>query len=255
MLAKERHDQILTLLRQRGSVQTGELMRALNVTGETLRKDFIAMEVKGLLQRTHGGAVLPIETVPLQHLKERQHSNLDKKQELCRLALRFVHDGDNIVVGCGSTGEIMAQTIADAGFKNLTVMTHSISAWEILRGVRGIRLILTGGVYLPEENSLCGQEAIDTIENHHFSLYFLCPSGISTTFGISDYIPEIHPLQRAYMRQASRTVVLADSSKLEKDAHLRICPLSPAYTLVTDAGIDREVLARYREAGLEVICK
>ncbi len=255
MLAKERQNKILQLLGENGSVKTGELCRRFGVAGETLRKDFMLLEGKGLLVRTHGGAVRPQETVPMQHLEERQHSNLSKKHELCRLALRFIHDGDSIVVGCGSTGAVMAQTVAGAGFTDLTVVTHSLDAWHILKSVPGIRLILTGGTYLPEENSLYGQEAIDTIENHHFSVYFLCPSGISTTFGISDYIPEIHPLQRAYMRQASRTVVLADSSKFEKNAHLRICPLSPAYTLVSDAGLSPEIRARYREAGLEVICE
>ncbi len=255
MLARERQNKILQLLQQKGAVQTGELMRLLDVTGETLRKDFIAMESKGLLQRMHGGAVLPQETVPFQHLEARQHEHLAQKRELCRLALRFVHDGDSIVVGCGSTGSVMAEVIASAGFKNLTVVTHSLEAWALLRECRGIRLILTGGTYLPEENALYGQEAIDTIENRHFSLYFLCPSGISTAFGISDYVPEIHPLQRAYMRQASRTVVLADSSKFEKNAHLRICPLSPAYTLVTDSALDPDIRDRYREAGLTVICE
>lgn len=255
MLARERQNRILQVLQERGSVQTGELMKALNVTGETLRKDFILLEEKGLLQRTHGGAVLPRETVRFQHLAARQHENLAQKRELCRYALRFVHDGDSIVVGCGSTGSVMADVIADAGFQNLTVVTHSLEAWALLRDCRGIRLILTGGTYLPEENALYGQEAIDTIENHHFSLYFLCPSGVSEGFGISDYVPEIHPLQRAYMKQASRTVVLADSSKFEKNAHLRICPLSPAYTIVTDSKIDPEIRDRYREAGLTVICE
>lgn len=255
MLAKERQNKILQLLQDKGSVQTGELIRTLGVTGETLRKDFIFMEASGLLTRTHGGAILPRETAPLQHLKERHHSHLEQKKELCRLALRFVHDGDNIVMGCGSTGLVMASLIAEAGFKNLTVMTHSMGAWEILRHCPDIHLLLTGGAYLPEENSLYGQEAIDTIENHRFSLYFLCPSGISLDFGISDYIPEIHPLQRAYMRQSSRVVILADSSKFERDAHLRICPLSPAYTLVTDSDLSPEIRALYREAGLNVICE
>ncbi len=253
MLAKERHDQILRLLHENGAVQTGELCRRFGVAGETLRKDFMLLESKGLLMRTHGGAVTPQETVPLQHLEERQHSHLEQKHELCRLALRYIHDGDSIVVGCGSTGSVLAKILAKESFHDLTVMTHSLEAWEILKGTPGIRLILTGGVFLPEENSLYGQEAIDTIESHHFSVYFLCPSGISMSFGISDYIPEIHPLQRAYMRQASRTVVLADSSKFEKNAHLRICPLSPAYTLVTDSALDPEIRSRYLEAGLDLI--
>ena len=253
MLANERHRQILLLLREKGAVQTGDLCRRFGVAGETLRKDFMLLESNGLLTRTHGGAVLPQESVPLRHMVERQHSHLEEKNELCRLALPFIKDGDSIVIGCGSTGSALAAAVAKAGFHDLTVMTHSLEAFSQLKDTPGIRLLLTGGTFLPEENSLYGEEALETIKNHHFSLYFLCPSGISMNFGISDYIPEVHPIQRAYLAQSSRTVVLADSSKFEKNAHLRICPLSPAYTLVTDSALDPRIRARYLEAGYDLI--
>ena len=49
-------------------------------------------------------------------------------------------------------------------------------------------------------------------------------------------------------------IVLADSSKFEQNAELRIAPLSPALTLVTDSALDTELRTLYRETGVKLIC-
>ena len=53
----ERQRRIETLLRQDGRVEVLELARILQVSEHTIRRDLLALQAQGLLQRTHGGAV------------------------------------------------------------------------------------------------------------------------------------------------------------------------------------------------------
>ncbi len=67
-MASQRRDYILRLLAERGSLRNATLARELQVTDETIRTDFIALEKKGYLRRCHGGAIYCIPSQkPEQH--------------------------------------------------------------------------------------------------------------------------------------------------------------------------------------------
>ena len=57
MLAKERHDKILKILELKGGIKSSKLIEILNVSLETIRRDFDILEKKGMLKKVHGGAV------------------------------------------------------------------------------------------------------------------------------------------------------------------------------------------------------
>ncbi len=57
-LAVERQKEIYNTISQVGTVYVANLSKKFNVTKETIRKDLEAQEKEGLVQRTHGGAVL-----------------------------------------------------------------------------------------------------------------------------------------------------------------------------------------------------
>ena len=57
MLAKKRYSIILELLDREGTVHTAELVEALGVSSETVRKDLEELDRQGKLRRIHGGAV------------------------------------------------------------------------------------------------------------------------------------------------------------------------------------------------------
>jgi DeoR family transcriptional regulator, aga operon transcriptional repressor len=58
MKARNRADQILEKLRQKGSVSLAELIAALGASPASVRRDLAKLEEKGLVRRTHGGAML-----------------------------------------------------------------------------------------------------------------------------------------------------------------------------------------------------
>ncbi|NEA41383.1 DeoR family transcriptional regulator, partial [Streptomyces sp. SID11385] len=55
----ERHDRLLNLVRERGSVRVADLAGLLGVSAVTARRDAEALASRGLLDRVHGAVSWP----------------------------------------------------------------------------------------------------------------------------------------------------------------------------------------------------
>lgn len=60
---------------------------------------------------------------------------------------------------------------------------------------------------------------LELIKQIHIAKYFLAPSAISLKFGISDFVKEMIPVQRAFLESSDQVIVLADSSKFETESN------------------------------------
>jgi DeoR family glycerol-3-phosphate regulon repressor len=137
-----------------------------------------------------------------------------------------------------------------ARFRSLTVVTHSARNFEELRGAEGFRTILTGGEYFPVDEIFGGQLALETIAKLHVSACFLFPSAVSLRHGAADFLPEAVAVQKAYMAIADRVVIMADSSKFEKAAFLKICDTDASYTYITDGELVDGIRRMYQNNGI-----
>ena len=60
MYQEQRLEKILTLLEERGNLSVKEMVDALGVSKDTVRRDFDCLSQRNLAQRTHGG-ILPVK--------------------------------------------------------------------------------------------------------------------------------------------------------------------------------------------------
>ena len=141
---------ICELLKKNGAVTTAQVSHDLNVSVETIRRDFLALEEENRLLRVHGGAVLPSGGVERMPLTDRLEINREEKRILSDAACDFIKNGDIIAVDTGSTAVEFAE-ILSLRFKELTVITHSLDVFERLQNKSGFKNILVGGIYLPDE--------------------------------------------------------------------------------------------------------
>ena len=132
-------------------------------------------------------------------------------------------------------------------------MTASLPIFEILSEKPGFQVILTGGFYLPGEKAFYGHLALDTIRQLHVSAFFHAPSALSLNFGLSEHIRELVEVQRAFIAAADQVFVLADSSKFETCAALKVCDLSPRFLYLTDNGLSDEIRDAWKRASLDII--
>lgn len=254
MLAKKRQSKINELLLANGAVTVSELATLFGVSDETVRRDLIAMERCGELFRVHGGAVKESVMKPYLELEERNQSYNEEKRELSVTAMRFIEEGDIISLDCGSTAIVFANVLKES-FSNLTVITHSLDVFNVLKSKESFRIILCGGIYMPAENTFYGALTIDMITSLCAKKTFIFPSAVSLESGICDYQPDLFQIQCQLIKSAEQVYVLADSSKLEKKAFLKIENMKSDFTYITDSGISANLKQLYNENGINIYTK
>ncbi len=251
MFANERQNRIFEIIKTKGAVTTNELIQIFGVSIETVRRDLLSMEKDGKLNRVHGGAVAKSEMKPFLDLSSRNKEYEKEKSALSIKATEFIREGDIIALDTGSTAIIFASVLKEY-FSNLTIVTHSLDVFNILAHHKNFSVILTGGHFLKEENAFYGSLAIKTIENLNIQKSFIFPSAVSLRGGVCDYEKNLIGVQEYMLKSADEVYILADSSKFEKKALLKVSDTSQNFIYVTDNGISNEILDLYKDNGLSI---
>jgi DeoR/GlpR family transcriptional regulator of sugar metabolism len=248
MELRERHHQILQALNQKGEVSVAELSRITEVSEMTVRRDLDELEGEGLLKRVHGAAVREVSRSYEPAYALRAGRAVEAKEAIGRCAAELVSEGDALVVDVGPTALALARALPDMA---LTVVTPDVRVAGVLSGKRSIRLILTGGVMRPGEQSLVGPLAEHAFEDLRCDIAFVTGGGFEVDAGLTEYNLDDANLKRAMLASCPRCVILADASKIGVVAFARVCPTSRVDTLVTDEH-DDAVLRPFRDQGVEV---
>lgn len=252
MFANERRMKILEVLERQSSVTVAELMQRFEVSIETVRRDLEYLESKQALRRVHGGAVSNQRMNSFTKLENRLSENKALKQQLARNAAGLVQENDTIAIDSGSTAMELVPFLKER-FHRLTVVTNSPDVFGALSEKDGFELIQIGGQYLREEKAFYGHLAVDAIRRLHVKKAFLFPSAVSLQYGIGVFVHELFDIQRAFLTNCDEAFILADSSKFEKTAAIKLCDVSPSYTIVTDSQLPAPVLAQYKKKGIPIL--
>ncbi len=251
MMANQRREKILELLKEDGSAKVVDLARIFKVTEVTIRQDLEKLEKDGLAFREHGGAFIKDIGDQVKSFTLANQENIDKKEMIANKCLEFIESGDTIILDSGSTTTEIAKKIK--GIKNLTVITNALNIALILGAEPGIEVIMTGGEFKPPTLSLTGQKAADFFKGINVQKLFLATAGISLKSGLT--YPSISDLvvKRAMIDAADTTYIVADSTKIGKSAFASLGALSLVDYIITDAGIEEKYKELFRQNEIELI--
>ena len=252
MLSIERQNMIAEYAQKNGAVKVDELIKRFDVSSETVRRDLLVLEKQGVLRRVYGGAVSCGGTIVGKNRDERMDEYKEQKRELSEYAVQLINEGDIIAIDEGSTAYEFADVIADK-FKKLTVVTHSLDVLDQLKSNPGIEVIICGGMYMREENTFLGEMTVACYEKLHVMKSFIFPGAISLKGGIMSSYNELMRIQRAMMDTADKVVIMADSSKFEKNALYSLCPMDKSFAYVTDNEIPEGFVQMYEENGYNLM--
>lgn len=242
---------ILEALDRRDFVRVSELVKRLEVSHMTVRRDLAELEDKGLLVRSYGGAMKGEVIESLFSFARRLERNRAQKEAICRAASRFVRDGEVLFIDCGSTLFRLCHHLK--GRKNLRVITTSLPVVAELIHQANIRVSLAGGEVVGERQAVYGAAAERQIGEYHADKAFIGADGLSLKNGLSSYDEQEAGVTRRMAESADRVYLLCDSSKIERDSYVRFAPLSLFQVLITDRRLPPPVRERYRKQGIEVI--
>lgn len=254
MLVHDRHQQIMQLLHEIQSVKTADLIARFGVSFETIRRDLEYLEREGFLKRVHGGATLPAADYQKElPFTVREMKRIQEKRELAQTALRYVEEGQSLFMDVSTTNTEFAKALM-AHFDRLTILTNSFEIASVLIAKPQFTIVFIGGVVRNSERCVVGDLAESFVSQFHADLFFMSVSGISLTEGLTDYgIGEIQ-LKKRMLERSDKVFVLADSSKFNVVSLTPLCGLDKIERIVTDSGIDRDVLERYKQAGVLIDC-
>jgi len=238
LLANQRREQILKLLREDGTAKVNDLAKIFKVSEVTVRQDLEKLEADDLIIREHGGAFLKSIGDQVSSLSLMNRDNMDKKALIGKKAAELIENGEVIILDSGSTTTEIAKNIVNR--KNLTVITNALNIAMLLGSHPGIEVMMTGGEFKPPTLSLTGQKAADFLADIHVDKLFLATAGISLKSGLT--YPSISDLvvKKAMIDAADTVYLVADSTKVGKPSLASLGALSLIHYLITDPSISKE---------------
>jgi DeoR family fructose operon transcriptional repressor len=251
LIPAERKLRIQKIIRSQGVVRVSRLSTLLGVSQITIRRDLEQLEEEGVLERTHGGAIMS-QRLQLEHsFTEKDNINREAKRCIGMAAAQLVEDGDTLLINSGSTTLQIFPNLV--GIKNLRVITSNLGAFLETREI-DLELILTGGIFREQSNSLIGSFALHNIQKVFGNKCFIGVDGISRKHGLTTPILEEAEVARTMIeRTKEQVIVVADPSKLGVVSNFVTASIDQVNTLVTYQGKDDEYLAGLEEEGIEII--
>jgi DeoR family fructose operon transcriptional repressor len=251
MLPEQRHKFILSYLEKQESISVQNLISKCNVSKITARRDLSLLENKGLLLRTHGGAVRADRTFGIFDFNNKANQKIEQKLEIGRLASTYIRENETIYMDCGTTVYFMCRFLSK--FRNLRVITNSLPVVSELMPFNNIKVYLIGGELDNSRKALYGSMTETILERYKADKAFIGAGGVSLKSGLSSEDEKDASITRKMAEAATEVFLLCDSSKLEKDSYFNYSSLSLVSCLITDKNAPTNIIERYRENNINII--
>ena len=233
MLTEERFSRIMSLLKQHGSVTVQQLMKALDASESTIRRDLNALAGAGQLMKVHGGAVLKGTTYSAtdDDVLSRKGLNREDKLRIARYAASLIAPEDFVYLDAGTTTELMIDYIQS---KTATFVTNAVTHAKKLSEI-GCSVYILGGEFKAATEAIVGDEAVSSLEKYNFTKGFWGTNGVSVTKGFSTPDVKEAMIKKKSMENCMDCYVLCDSSKFSKLSCVSFAPFESA-TVLTGRG-------------------
>lgn len=242
MLTEERFAKILSLLERTGSVTVLQLMKELDASESTVRRDLNTLDMAGKLTKVHGGAVLKnaVYSTKDDNVLSRKEKNREAKNKIAKYAAGLISSGDFVYLDAGTTTELMVEylTVRQAAF-----VTNAIGHAKRL-AERGFTVYLLGGEFKAVTEAIVGEEAVEALEKYNFTKGFWGTNGVSIEKGFST--PEVKEamVKKKSMQNCKERFVLADESKFNQVSSVTFAPFERASVITT--GLNQSIFKKYK---------
>jgi DeoR/GlpR family transcriptional regulator of sugar metabolism len=249
VLVEQRRQKVLELVKERGFIALADLARTLDFSESTIRRDLDFWDGQGVLKRTHGGAMFTGEQLVMPALEERTSAAISEKAAIAKAAAARVRDGDAILLDGGTTTLEVARLLVG---RSLQIVTNSLPIANLFAGSREVDLVLLGGYLFPKTGVILGPLTVRMMEDIHVHQAILSVGGI-TSKGLFNSNVLLVETERRMMRCADEVVVVADHSKLGRQALAFLCGLGAIDTLIMDSAVSEEGRRMIEDAGVQLL--
>ena len=254
LMAAQRRQRIVEFLQRHGAVTIGQLEQALGASLSTLRRDLDALAAEGVVDRTHGGALLrqqaqaygtfEPETAAAAELSPRE------KALIGQAAAQLLVPRQSVIFDSGTTVLEAARAAVKRGIP-LTAVTNDLAIAQVLGQSSLIQVHVLGGALRPGSPTVTGQPMIEQVASLRAELLFMGAHAV-TQGVISETSAEVAAAKQALMRAANHRCLLVDSSKFRPRAFMQVGSLEAIDELITDGHLPPEEKAGLSKLALRV---
>lgn len=248
MTPLERRRQVVKLIEQNGAVIVRDLANQFDVTPVTIRSDLEFLEKRGLVVKSHGGAVLPETEHRFRYITETIHENFDRKDAIARCAESLVQQGSTVILDAGSTNAILARHLHD---RDITVVTNSVPVIGELVSDERVNLIAVGGAIRKQVKAMVGEFTRRALSSMNVDVLFLGASGYTIDGGVTTVNLLEAEAKQAMIASAQYVCVLVDSTKYGEVKFAKVCQWEDVDELITDSA-DPKLVDALTRVGVKV---
>lgn len=237
----DRQKEILKIVSTKSKVSVKELANIFGISGVTVRQDLNFLEQQGFLKRVHGGVTF----VNSDDISSRLLVNFEKKLDIAVKALGFVDEGETVLIESGSTNAILARELVKK--ENVTIVTPNVFIARECRKRDENSVVLLGGVYQKESESLIGPMVKHCIDTVNFRKAFIGIDGFTREAGFTSRDMMRADISSYIAQKCEQVFILTDSSKFGRTELVKLFDVEDVAFLITDEGIpdsDRDFLTR-----------
>lgn len=249
MLAEERRQKIVDIIQSEGSRSLQQLSSMLNVSIYTIRRDIADLSSKGLIKKTHGGAVKTEKAMWLPSVEEGRKDAISEKSAIAVKAASYLEDGDTVFLMGSTITEIVIPHITH---KRLTVVTNSLDVGKLLSNYENIEVILIGGKIKNYKGNILGSQAVEYVSRFYFDKALIPCAGIEEKRGITTSTTDSADFTRAVINSTRENIIVADYRKIGRITFSFVCDIRNITRLITDDKSDKELLESMSKRGLKI---
>lgn len=233
-----RQQKILDFLSGSDSISIKEAAELCCVSEATARRDLDDMALAGLLERTHGGAILHRGTGFEAIYTEKKSVMIPEKKRIAKAAAELIRDGDSIFLDSGTTAYMLAEQLSTV--KRLTVITNNLDIAYAVRLDPTSIMIVTGGVRRDGYSVLVGDIGEELIKKLYVDIAFLGADAVNVDKGVfNSNFMEIG-MKKSILNSGKKRVLISDCSKFSQKALTKVCDIEDFDCIITDEGIGEE---------------
>lgn len=226
-----RQKAILEHARVYGEVEVDPLAASFKVTPQTIRRDLNHLCDLRLLQRVHGGALVHDGVENLGYLARAQIA-AQEKNAIGKRASDLIADDSSLFINIGTTTERVAEHLR--GHRGLLVITNNLNVVNTLRPSESIDLKIAGGTVRREDGGIVGETTAEFFAQFKVDYAIIGASAIENDGAVLDYDMREVRVAKTIIRNARSVILVADATKFQREAPVRIASISEMDYFVTD---------------------
>ncbi len=246
MSYSQRKDEILSVLKTQKSASVEELSRRLFVSPATIRRDLNEMQKLGLVERSHGGAVLTEGGDEISILI-RKAKNAKEKGAAVNAILPYIPEFSTVFIDNSSTCLALAERL---NFSHKTVVTNGLHVALRLAQQDDVNLILPGGEIRSNTSAVLGTLTTSVLADFRFDLALFSCAAVNEQ-GAWELSLDTMRVKKLALENSKQRLLVFDRTKVFTQATYRTAELKDYDLIATDA--DDEAVEILRASGGNVV--